>query len=130
MSASGSKTAVGVDVLRRCYGVSMQALKTAQLVLLPLTNSDAPAIQRAFANWEIVRWMTDRVRWPYPEDGATAFLKDIALPAMLKGEAWHWSIRPRVHPDLLVGVISLQEQPDDNRGFWLDQAWQGRGLMK
>jgi RimJ/RimL family protein N-acetyltransferase len=26
-------------------------------------------------------------------------------------------------------MVSLMLQPDDNRGFWLDPAWQGRGLM-
>ncbi|HKR89161.1 MAG TPA: GNAT family N-acetyltransferase [Phenylobacterium sp.] len=26
-------------------------------------------------------------------------------------------------------MVSLMDQPDDNRGFWLDPAWQGRGLM-
>lgn len=52
-----------------------------------------------------------------------------ALPAMQKGEAWHWSIRPRDQADLLIGVVSLMDKPDDNRGFWLDPLWQGRGLM-
>jgi RimJ/RimL family protein N-acetyltransferase len=26
-------------------------------------------------------------------------------------------------------MISLMRKADDNRGFWLDPAWQGRGLM-
>ena len=107
----------------------MQALETSRLILLPLTKDDAPAIQLAFAKWDIVRWMNNTVPWPYPKDGATTFLDDIVLPAMRNGEAWHWSIRPKEQPDRLIGVISLQDQADDNRGFWLDLEWQGRGLM-
>ena len=106
----------------------MPKLETPRLLLLPLTRTDAPAIQRGFAKWEIVRWMSARVPWPYPEDGAATFLDEIVLPAMSRGEAWHWSIRPREAPDLLIGVISLREEAGDNRGFWLDTAWQGRGL--
>jgi ribosomal-protein-alanine N-acetyltransferase len=29
----------------------------------------------------------------------------------------------------LIGVISLMDKPDENRGFWLDPGWQGQGLM-
>ena len=32
-------------------------------------------------------------------------------------------------PAHLIGVVSLRDEPDDNRGFWLDPAWQGQGLM-
>ena len=107
----------------------MPPLETPRLVLSPLCSADAPAIQRLFADWEIVRWLNDTVPWPYPDDGAATFVNEIALPAMDKGEAWHWSIKPKVQPDRLIGVISLVDQPDDNRGFWLDPAWQCRGLM-
>lgn len=107
----------------------MQPLATPRLLLIPLTLADAPAIQLAFPKWEIVRWMDSAVPWPYPADGAEAFLKHVVLPAIQKGEAWHWSIRPRDRADLLIGVVSLMDQPNDNRGFWLDLSWQGQGLM-
>ena len=29
----------------------------------------------------------------------------------------------------VIGVIGLMAGADNNRGFWLDPAWQGRGLM-
>jgi len=107
----------------------MHPLETPRLLLVPLRIDDAPTIQRVFPQWEIVRWLSDKVPWPYPEDGADVFLREIVLPAITKGEAWHWSIRPKAQPDHLIGIISLTDQPDDNRGFWLDPAWQGQGLM-
>lgn len=107
----------------------MEALSTQRLHLLPLTLADAPGIQRAFPKWEIVRWLDAAVPWPYPEDGAEFFLKNIALPAIERGEAWHWSIRPKEQANILIGVVSLMNKPDDNRGFWLDVGWQGQGLM-
>lgn len=103
-------------------------LATPRLRLCPLCLADAPAVQEEFARWEIVQYLSSVVPWPYPDDGALAFIRDRALPAMVQGTAWHWSIRPTEAPDGLIGVISLRDGPDDNRGFWLASRWQGRGL--
>lgn len=107
-------------------------LETRRLVLLPLALEDAAAIQLVFPRWEIVRYLNPRVPWPYPADGAETFLRDLALPAVARGEEWLWSIRLRQSPDVLIGIIHLlaPKDPDmDNRGFWLDPAHQGKGLM-
>lgn len=103
-------------------------LRTPRLVLPPLSLADAPAIQDQFTRWEIVRYLTSKVPWPYPADGSLTYIRDIALPAMAAGAAWHWSIRPVEAPELLIGAISLRDEPDDNRGFWIVPSWQGRGL--
>ena len=104
-------------------------LSTQRLSLRPLELADADAIQAVFPQWEIVQFLTTKVPWPYPADGALAFIRDAALPAMEKGKDWHWSIRPKVAPEKLVGVINLMDRPRDNRGFWLDPAWQRQGYM-
>jgi [ribosomal protein S5]-alanine N-acetyltransferase len=109
--------------------VAIPTLTTSRLVLRPLDLADADAVQVIFPNWEIVRFMSSSIPWPYPADGALTFIRDIALPAMEKGAEWHWSIRPKQAPAQLVGLITLTDKPDENRGFWLDPAWQGRGLM-
>ena len=104
-------------------------LNTARLHLEPLGIEDADAIQALFPKWEIVRYMTDGVPWPYPPDGAIRFIRDQALPAMQREEAWHWTLRPATEPDRIIGAISLMKGDENNRGFWLDPVWQGRGLM-
>ncbi|RZJ42560.1 MAG: N-acetyltransferase [Brevundimonas sp.] len=106
----------------------MTPLETDRLRLLPLTLADAPAIQAAFPVWEVVRWIAATVPWPYPDDGAAFFVSQIALPAMADGTAWHWSIRRRSEPERLIGVVSLTDKEDDNRGFWIDPVWQGQGF--
>jgi [ribosomal protein S5]-alanine N-acetyltransferase len=103
-------------------------LETRRLLLRPLCLADAPAVQEEFPRWEIVKLLSSVVPWPYPDDGALSFIRDIAIPAMARGTAWHWSIRPTEVPDRLIGVIGLMDGPDDNRGFWLAPQWQGRGL--
>ena len=45
------------------------------LILRPLTLSDAPAIQRHFNNWNIIKTLATVVPWPYPDDGAETFVK-------------------------------------------------------
>lgn len=106
------------------------ALSTERLLLRPLALEDHSAIQALFPQWRIVRHLNPFVPWPYPDDGALTFVRDVALPAMGKGQAWHWSIRMLRVPDQLIGVISLMLNQDDNRGFWLDPAHWGQGLIR
>ena len=78
----------------------------------------------------MVRYLADQIPWPYPPDGARHFVENLALPAMARGQQWHWSIREQAAPEALIGVISLMDdEPDNHRGFWLAPAWQGRGYM-
>ena len=104
-------------------------LTTPRLILRPIVLADAEAIQRLFPRIEVVRFLSSRVPWPYPADGALRFIRDVVLPGMASGNQWHWSIRPLSSPEQLIGSINLRESPDENRGFWLDPAWQRRGLM-
>jgi ribosomal-protein-alanine N-acetyltransferase len=104
-------------------------LITARLILRALRPADSDAIQRVFPHWEILKFMGATIPWPYPEDGASSYVQNIAIPAMREGREWHWTIRPLNQPNLLIGMISLMDQPDDNRGFWLNPDWQGQGLM-
>jgi len=103
--------------------------ETKRLILRPLALADAPRIQELFPQWEIVRYLLKRVPWPYPSDGALHFIRDIALPAMERGEAWHWTLRLKSAPDKIIGCLDLRKGDEDNRGFWLGLAWQGQGLM-
>lgn len=104
-------------------------LETRRLVLRPLEAGDAAQIQTLFPNWEIVRYLANRVPWPYPEDGARTYICEIALPAMERGEAWHWTLRLKTETEQIIGLISLMTRENENRGFWIVPAWQGQGLM-
>ena len=114
-------------------GVAYQAvtptLKTARLLLRPLELADAAEVQVLFPRWEIVRYLTSRVPWPYPPDGAYQFYRDVALPPVERGEAWYWTLRLKSNPDRLIGAIRLNKGEGDNRGFWIGLQWQGQGLM-
>lgn len=105
------------------------ALATERLELRPLAMADADAIQAAFPQWEVVRYLAAGVPWPYPSDGALRFLRDVALPGMEAGTSWCWSIRRRDDPARLIGVISLRAGPDDNRGFWLVPEERRQGFI-
>jgi len=105
------------------------ALETARLLLRPLEIADAGEVQILFPHWEIVRYLANRVPWPYPPDGAYTFYLDAALPAIERGEEWHWTLRLKSNPARLIGSISLMAVQRDNRGFWLGLPWQGQGLM-
>lgn len=104
-------------------------LQTTRLLLRPLELADAEQAQPLFSQWEVVRFLGGRVPWPYPPDGALTHYRDIALPAMDRGEQWHWSLRLKGTPGQLIGCIGLMRGEESNRGFWLGAAWHGQGLM-
>src|SRR5262245_26931092 len=107
-------------------------LETTRLILRPLELADAEQIQLLFPHWEIVKHMAAAIPWPYPPDGALTFVRDVALPAVARGEQWNWTLRLKTAPDELIGSIALTNSPDtrrENRGFWLGLPWHGRGLM-
>jgi RimJ/RimL family protein N-acetyltransferase len=107
-------------------------LETARLILKPLELADAEQIQIRFPHWEIVRLMASVIPWPYPPDGALTYIRDVALPAVARGEEWHWTLRLKADLDQVIGGIGLKNSANaahENRGFWLGLAWQGSGLM-
>lgn len=108
--------------------MTIPTLEAPRLLLRPLVLADAPATQRLFPHWEIVRFMNAAVPWPYPADGAESFYRDVALPAMAAGQAWHWTLRLRDAPDEMIGLISLKLLDNNNRGFWIGLPWQRQGL--
>ncbi len=99
-------------------------LETARLILAPLVANDAPLIQQAFPRWEIVKYLTRKVPWPYPAKGAETFCA-MTLQAMQQQTEWVWTLRPLSSPEQFIGLIRLALEVDNNRGFWLVPEWQG-----
>jgi [ribosomal protein S5]-alanine N-acetyltransferase len=122
-------SAVAVAPNRKWQPFVIATLQTDRLVLQPLRLSDAERTQRLFPHWEIVKFMNSRIPWPYPADGAFSFYRDVALPAMERGDAWHWTLRPRQSPEHIGSIGLVGEEDTAVRGFWLGLPWQGRGLM-
>ena len=108
---------------------TIPVLTTDRLLLQPLQLADAEQTQQLFPQWEVVRFLNASVPWPYPPDGALSYYRDVALPAVARGEEWYWTLRLKDQPDQLIGLIGLMKSDHTNRGFWLGLPWQGKGLM-
>ena len=46
-------------------------LETDRLFLRPLELGDADQIQEIFPQWEVVRYLSAEIPWPYPMDGGS-----------------------------------------------------------
>lgn len=103
-------------------------LFTRRTVLVPLSLGDAPALQAIFPDWEVVKFFSTVVPWPYPPDGAERYVRDV-LPKIAAGEMWYWTIRLASAPETLIGGATLRNEEMANRGFWLGVRWQRQGLM-
>jgi ribosomal-protein-alanine N-acetyltransferase len=104
-------------------------LETDRLWLRPLELADAARAQSLFPQWEVVRYLANQIPWPFPPDGVYTYYRDVALPAAERGDAWHWTLRLKSDPHLLIGCISLMRGPEINRGFWLAAPWHRQGFM-
>ena len=105
-------------------------LQTERLLLQPLQLADAERTQRLFPQWEIVKFLSTQIPWPYPADGAFTYYRDVALPAIERGKQWHWTLRLRQSPEEHIGSVGLiAKDGHATRGFWLGLPWQGQGLM-
>jgi [ribosomal protein S5]-alanine N-acetyltransferase len=107
----------------------LPTLETPRLLLRPLELADAEQAQILFPHWEIVRYLDKIVPWPYPPDGAFAWYRDFALPAIERGEEWNWTLRLKSSPSRMIGNINLRKRENNNRGFWMGLPWQRQGLM-
>ncbi|WP_353065735.1 GNAT family N-acetyltransferase [Tunturibacter psychrotolerans] len=106
------------------------ALDTPRLSLRPLELTDAAQVQPLFARWEIVKQLNAKVPWPFPDDGVHTFYRDSALPAIARGQEFHWMLRRKNDPEQrVIGSITLKLNGDKNRGFWIAREWQRLGLM-
>jgi RimJ/RimL family protein N-acetyltransferase len=105
-------------------------LRTERLVLRPLEERDVPAIQRLFPQWEVVHWLNGAVPWPFPPDGAA---KNVAqcLAVRAQGVRFYWAITLKGADDLRgrIELWPFDGEQRDMRGFWLDPALHGGGLM-
>ena len=104
-------------------------LETVRLLLQPLALEDAPQTQLLFPHWDVVRYLASTIPWPYPADAAFTYYRDIALPAIARGDVWIWTLRLKNNPGQIIGAIDLMREQDSNRGFWLGLPWHGQGLM-
>jgi ribosomal-protein-alanine N-acetyltransferase len=112
--------------------MTMPILHTERLILRPLALSDAPAIQRHFNNWNIIRNLAAVVPWPYPADGAESFVR-LQLEKIAAGEEiYQWVLVLRDGDNEAIGNIHFRPRVDSikgNRGFWLAEPYWNRGLM-
>lgn len=103
--------------------------QTDRLVLRQLVEDDAPAYERYFVNYEVIRHLAASVPWPYPDGGVIDYIRADILPEQGK-ERWVWAIALKGDPSTLIGAVELMRRANPtNRGFWLGQPFWGRGYM-
>ena len=106
-------------------------LETERLILRPLAATDAPAVQRQFPDFEVVKYLHAGVPWPYPPNAAEAYVAK-CLEQRARGEKFHWGVTLKAGPQDIIGMVDLwpfDGETRSMRGFWLARDFWGRGLM-
>ena len=104
-----------------------EALTRARLHLRGVTPADAPAIQKNFDDYEIIRHLAAVVPWPFPAEGARDFIETL-LPVQGRNR-WIWGLFLKTAPEEMIGNVDLRRGEGENRGFWLARRFWGQGLM-
>ena len=105
-------------------------LQTERLTLRPVTKNDIPTVQYEFGRWNIIKYMTTKCPWPYPDNGAHFWFHESVLKRYTEKSAAVWAITRKEKPTLLLGVIDIREDTGEgNRGFWMAESEQGKGYM-
>lgn len=86
-------------------------------------------MQAHCANWNVVQFIGG-IPWPYPPDGARAYIAR-RLEDARQREIYFWGIFLKEQPRALIGAIEYRffDDEEENRGFWLAEAHWGRGIM-
>ena len=102
-------------------------IRTERLLLRPLEQADAPAIQRLAGDARVSRH-TSNIPHPYPDGAAEAFIAE-TREKQARDEVRTFAIADAVEPDALIGMIGLIEHADSvEMGYWLGVPNWGKGL--
>lgn len=99
----------------------MHVLLTSRLTLRPPALPDAEDIALWLNNWNVVR-MLGPVPFPYWAADAEDWIAGLA-------DRPHGLVYT-IHRERLIGVVSLEgDVSAPSLGYWLGEAWHGRGFM-
>ena len=104
------------------------AFETARLIVRPVREADLPFWYKNFNDYEIIRFLSASVPWPYSRTMHRGHWEGIK--AKLGKTYWHWGLFLKETPDDMIGGIDLwREGTPEHRGFWLAHKHHGKGLM-
>lgn len=104
-------------------------LTTNRLILRPVTEIDIPAYKKYFCDYEVIRYLSYTVPWPYPDNGVESFLNTFIFPHQGKTR-WMWGLFLKNTNTELIGAVDLwREGTPEHRGFWLGRPFWNQGLM-
>lgn len=103
--------------------------ETPRLFLRGISARDVPAYEKHFIDFEVVKYLSNQVPWPYPPKGVESFFKNHLLPDQGISR-WTWGLFLKDNPDELIGIVELfRPGIPENRGFWLGRKFWKQGLM-
>lgn len=110
--------------------MKIQELETKRLKLIPVTMADRENYLKYFVDYEVIRFLSRAVPWPYPDNGVDYFLKEMVEPFQGKSR-WVWGLHLKDQKiSGLIGAIDLfQDGKPEHRGFWLGRKFWNQGFM-
>ena len=71
--------------------MKIRELETKRLKLIPVTLEDRENYLKYFVDYEVIRFLSQAVPWPYPDDGVDYFINEMV--ATFQGVSrWVWGL--------------------------------------
>lgn len=103
--------------------------ETTRLILKEITLENIPAYKKHFVDYDVIKFLSSAVPWPYPENGIEDFVTNVIIPNQGKNR-WVWGIFLKSNPEELIGCIDLwRDGKPENRGFWLGKKFWNKGII-
>lgn len=107
----------------------IETLQTDRLILKQVNPEHYPSYHRHINDYEVIKYLSSKVPWPYPENGVKEYLENI-IGNDLGSERWLWGIFLKNNPNEVIGAIELwRKSCPENRGFWLGKDYWNQGYM-
>lgn len=111
-------------------------IETERLILRLPVIEDAPDVARIINEWDVVKYLTKTIPYPYELKDAHYFLNEQVFPYNASGQKITFSIL-RKNADAsqtFMGFIGYDAKPEKgenhwSRGFWMGTEYHGLGYM-
>lgn len=109
--------------------MNIPEFETERLFMRGVRLEDSESYEKNFAHYEVIRYLSHYVPWPYPKGAVKQFLEEMVMPE-LGIDRWLWVIFEKENPSEVIGCVDLwRDGKPENRGFWLAKDHWGKGYM-
>jgi len=102
-------------------------IETERLILRPYAAKDLAAHVEILADWQVTRWLSNNVPFPYRRSDGEAFIAE-AAQQFEDGSSIRYAMTDKASGRHIGGIRVFAVAPESEIGYWMAPDFWGRGL--